>query len=121
MGAPGEVRFATATDGVEIAYLTAGDGPRDLVLIFGFTTHLDLMWEIPWFAEWLRRTSGHFRTIVFDKRGTGLSDRLGGTSSIEQRTLDVIAVMEAVGSERASFIGISEGGPMAIVCASLHP
>lgn len=121
MTAPGEVRFAQATDGVDIAYLTAGDGPRDLVLIFGFTTHLDLCWDIPWFGEWLRRSSQHFRTIVFDKRGSGLSDRPVGSSSIEQRTLDVIAVMDAVGSERASFVGISEGGPMAIVCASMHP
>ena len=121
MGAPGEVRFARAADGVDIAYLTAGDGPRDLVLIFGFTTHLDLCWDIPWFSEWVRRSSEHFRTIVFDKRGTGLSDRPVGSSSIEQRTQDVLAVMDAVGSERASFVGISEGGPMAIVCASMHP
>src|SRR5512134_1627586 len=106
MVAPGEVRFATAADGVEIAYLTAGDGPRDLVLIFGFTTHLDLCWDIPWFAEWLRRSSEHFRTIVFDKRGVGLSDRPEHVGSIEQRTLDVLAVMDAVGSERASFVGI---------------
>ena len=121
MGAPGEIRFARASDGVEIAYLTAGDGPRDLVLIFGFTTHLDLCWDIPWFAEWVRRSSEHFRTIVFDKRGTGLSDRPPGSSSIEQRTQDVLAVMDAVGSERASIVGISEGGPMAIVCASMYP
>jgi class 3 adenylate cyclase len=119
--APGDVRFATASDGVDIAYLTAGEGPRDLVLIFGFTTHLDLCWDIPWFSEWVRRSSEHFRTIVFDKRGTGLSDRLVGSGSIEQRTQDVLAVMDAVGSERASFVGISEGGPMAIVCASMHP
>ena len=121
MAAPGEVRFAQATDGVDIAYLVSGDGPRDLVLIFGFTTHLDLCWDIPWFSQWLRRSSEHFRTIVFDKRGSGLSDRPVSISSIEQRTQDVIAVMDAVGSERASFVGISEGGPMAIVCASMYP
>ena len=121
MAAPREVRFARANDGVEIAYLTAGEGPRDLVLIFGFTTHLDLCWEVPWFSEWVRRSSEHFRTIVFDKRGTGLSDRPVGSSSIEQRTQDVLAVMDAVGSEQASFVGISEGGPMAIVCASMYP
>ena len=121
MGAPGEVRFARASDGVDIAYLTAGEGPRDLVLIFGFTTHLDLCWDLPWFSEWVRRSSEHFRTIVFDKRGTGLSDRPVGSGSIEQRTQDVLAVMDAVGSRRASFVGISEGGPMAIVCASMYP
>ena len=121
MGAPGEIRFARASDGADIAYLTAGEGPRDLVLIFGFTTHLDLCWEIPWFAEWVRRSSEHFRTILFDKRGTGLSDRLVGSGSIEQRAQDVLAVMDAVGSERASIVGISEGGPMAIVCASMYP
>lgn len=98
-----------------------GDAPRDLVLIFGFTTHLDLCWDMPWFSQWLRRTSEHFRTIVFDKRGSGLSDRPLGIGSIEDRTRDVIAVMDAVGSERASFVGISEGGPMSIVCASMYP
>jgi class 3 adenylate cyclase len=121
VGAPGEIRFARASDGVDIAYLTTGEGPRDLVLIFGFTTHLDLCWDMPWFSEWVRRSSEHFRTIVFDKRGTGLSDRPVGSGSIEQRTQDVLAVMDAVGSERASLVGISEGGPMAIVCASMYP
>ena len=121
MPAPGEVRFAQATDGVDIAYLVAGDGPRDLVLIFGFTTNLDVCWDVPWFSQWLRRTSERFRTIVFDKRGSGLSDRPVGLSSIEQRTQDVIAVMDAAGSQRASLIGISEGGPMSVVCASMYP
>jgi class 3 adenylate cyclase/pimeloyl-ACP methyl ester carboxylesterase len=121
VAAPGEIRFARADDGIEIAYLTAGEGPRDLVLIFGFTTHLDLCWDMPWFSQWLRRTSQHFRTIVFDKRGSGLSDRSLGHGSIEDRTRDVLAVMDAVGSERASFVGISEGGPMSIVCAAMHP
>jgi class 3 adenylate cyclase len=118
--APGEIRFARADDGIDIAYLVAGDGPRDLVLIFGFTTHLDLCWDVPWFSQWLRRTSKEFRTIVFDKRGSGLSDRSLGIGSIEERTHDVVAVMDAVGSERASFVGISEGGPMSIVCASMY-
>lgn len=121
VGAPGEVRFVRAHDGVDTAYLVAGDGPRDLVLIFGFTTHLDLCWDIPWFSQWLRRSSEQFRTIVFDKRGSGLSDRPVALGSIEDRTRDVIAVMDAVGSERASFVGISEGGPMSIVCASMYP
>ena len=121
MSIPGEIGFARSDDGIEIAHLVAGDGPRDLVLIFGFTTHLDLIWDVPWFSEWLRRSSEHFRTIVFDKRGTGLSDRSLGLGSIEDRTRDVLAVMDAVGSERASFVGISEGGPMAVVCAAMFP
>jgi class 3 adenylate cyclase len=121
MPAPGEIGFARSDDGIEIAYLVAGEGPRDLVLIFGFTTHLDHLWDVPWFSEWLRRSSEHFRTIVFDKRGTGLSDRSLGLGSIEDRTRDVLAVMDAVGSERASIVGISEGGPMAVVCAALYP
>lgn len=86
VASPGEIGFARSDDGIEIAYLVAGDGPRDLVLIFGFTTHLDLCWDMPWFSEWLRRSSQHFRTIVFDKRGTGLSDRSLGIGSIEERT-----------------------------------
>ena len=121
VAAPGEIAFARSEDGIDIAYLVAGDGPRDLVLIFGFTTHLDFLGDVPWMSEWVRRSSEHFRTIVFDKRGSGLSDRSLGLGSIEDRTRDALAVMDAVGSERASFVGISEGGPMAVVCASMHP
>jgi class 3 adenylate cyclase len=121
VASPGEIRSAHSDDGIDIAYLVAGDGPRDLVLTFGFTTHMDLCWDIPWFSQWLRRSSEHFRTIVFDKRGTGLSDRSLGAGSIEERTHDLIAVMDAAGSERASLVGISEGGPMSIVCASMYP
>ena len=121
MAAPGEIAFARSDDGIDIAYLVAGEGTRDLVLIFGFTTNLDHCWDVPWFSQWLRRTSQHFRTIVFDKRGTGLSDRSLGMGSVEDRTRDVSAVMDAVGSERASLIGISEGGPMAVVFASMYP
>src|SRR5439155_7542682 len=78
-------------------------------------------WDMLWFSQSLRRTSEHFRTLVFDKRGSGLSDRSLGIGSIEERTHDVVAVMDAIGSERASFVGISEGGPMSIVFASMYP
>jgi len=121
MGAPWEVRYARTSDGIDIAYATYGDGPRDVVLLHGFTTHLDFIGDSPWHAFWTRRLGARFRLIQLDKRGTGLSDRTLGHGSIEDRSRDVLAVMDAVGSNRASIVGISEGGPMSITLAATYP
>src|ERR1043165_7968503 len=98
---------------VNIAYQVVGDGPRDLVLVPGWVTNIDVFWEEPAFARFLTRLASFSRLILFDKRGTGLSDRvpLNELPTLEQRMTDVQAVMDAVGSERAAFLGISEGGP----------
>jgi len=121
MTAPVPVSYARTDDGIDIAYTVTGNGPRDVVVIHGFTTHLDLVWDQPWHTTWDRRLGEHFRVLTFDKRGTGLSDRSLGSGSIEDRTRDVVAVMDAVGSERASLVGISEGAPLSLSMAAMHP
>jgi pimeloyl-ACP methyl ester carboxylesterase len=97
-----------------------GDGAFDLIVVMGFVTHLDLQWQLPWF-EVIRRLSGACRVLLFDKRGTGLSDRSLGYGSLEERTDDIRAVMDAAGSQRAVVFGISEAGPMALLFAATYP
>ena len=106
---------------LNIAYQVTGSGPRDLVLISGFVSHLDLDWAEPRHAFFLERLGSFSRLIRFDKRGTGLSDRPGGLPDLETRMDDVRAVMDAVGSKRAILFGYSEGGPMAILFAATYP
>jgi len=117
--APGEVKYARTTDGIDIAYTVFGAGP-DLLFAPGFVTHLDLMWDLPPFQAMLD-LGLVFRVIVFDKRGTGLSDRSLGFGSLEDRTEDISAVLDAVGSEHVIIYGISESGPMAIYFTASHP
>lgn len=120
MSAPAEVRYARASGDVDIAYTVFGEGPFDLVMAMGFVTHLDLEWQFPWF-QGLRALGGACRVLLFDKRGTGLSDRSLGYGSLEERTDDIRAVMDAAGSRRAVIYGISESGPMAVLFAATYP
>lgn len=113
-------RYAMSGD-LHIAYQTFGDGPFDLVYAPGFISHVEMNWELPYWANIFRRLAHFCRVIVFDKRGTGLSDRVGGWPTLDERMDDVRAVMDAAGSERAALIGISEGGPMCMVFAALYP
>jgi class 3 adenylate cyclase/alpha-beta hydrolase superfamily lysophospholipase len=106
---------------VHVAYQVMGEGDRDLVLVQGFVSHLDLQWENPGMAQFLQRLASFNRLIMFDKRGTGLSDRAVGIPTLEERMDDVRAVMDAAGSERAVLMGISEGGPMSILFAATYP
>ena len=107
-----ETRYARSGD-VNIAYQVVGDGPLDLVFVMGWVSHLEYFWKEPSFARFLRRLASFSRLILFDKRGTGLSDRVHARlPTLEQRMDDVRAVMEAVGSARAALLGVSEGGPM---------
>ena len=115
-----DIRYASSTGGIDVAYTVLGDGPVDLVFVSGFITHLDLSWELPHFS-WLQHLDGVARVITFDKRGTGLSDRSLGVGSIEERADDVLAVMDAAGSESAVLMGVSEGGPMSILLAASSP
>jgi DNA-binding winged helix-turn-helix (wHTH) protein/pimeloyl-ACP methyl ester carboxylesterase len=117
-GAP--IRY-TLVDDLHIAYQVTGGGGIDIVLIPGFISHLDLDWADPRHAHFLERLGTMGRLIRFDKRGTGMSDRPPGVPDLETRMHDVIAVMDAVGSERAVIIGYSEGGPMAIMMAATRP
>ncbi|MBC7909768.1 MAG: alpha/beta fold hydrolase, partial [Pyrinomonadaceae bacterium] len=117
-----ETRYALSGD-VNIAYQVIGDAPLDLVFVMGWVSHLEYFWEEPSFARFLARLASFSRLILFDKRGTGLSDRVPNTElpTLEQRMDDVRAVMEAVGSERAALIGVSEGGPMCSLFAATYP
>jgi pimeloyl-ACP methyl ester carboxylesterase len=113
-------RYARSGD-VSIAYQVVGEGPIDVVLVLGFATHLELQWEWPPIAGVLERISSFARLILFDKRGSGLSDPVRDAPTLEQRVDDVRAVMDAAGSEQAALFGISEGGPMSILFAATHP
>ncbi len=110
-------------DGLSIAYQVFGEGPRDLVYVPGWISNVELMWDEPVLASILRRLGTFARVITFDKRGTGMSDRLplDELPSLEQRMDDVRAVMDAVGSERATLFGHSEGGNMATLFAATYP
>ena len=119
MEAP-EVHYAKS-GAVNIAYSVIGPGAGDLVLVPGFISHLELDWEEPRYARFLRRLASFSRLIMFDKRGTGLSDRPGGLPDLETRMDDVRAVMDAAGSECAALFGYSEGGPMACLFAATYP
>ena len=117
-----ETRYARSGD-VNIAYQVLGDGPLDLVFVMGWISHLEYFWRDPSFARFLRRLASFSRLILFDKRGTGLSDRVpvDELPTLEQRMDDVRAVMEAVGSDRAALCGVSEGGPMSALFAATYP
>jgi class 3 adenylate cyclase len=115
-----ETRYARSGD-LHIAYQVVGEGPRDLVFVPGFVSHLDLDWENPARARSIERLASFARVIRFDKRGTGLSDRVGGIPGLEERMDDVRAVMDAVGCERAAMLGVSEGGPMSLLFAATYP
>ena len=115
-----ETRYAKSGD-TYIAYQVMGNGPFDLVLVPGFITHLDMQMEQPLYASFMARLASFCRLIRFDKRGTGLSDRLTAIPTLEERMDDVRAVMDAAGSTRAALLGFSEGGPMSIVFAATYP
>src|SRR5947209_2546016 len=108
---------------VSIAYQVIGDGPRDLVFVGGWVSHLEAAWDQPLVARYLRRLASFSRLILFDKRGTGLSDRVADRDlpTLEQRMDDVRAVMDAAASERAAIFGQSEGASMAILFAATYP
>ena len=119
MDAP-EVRYAKSGD-VNIAYGVVGDGPFDLVLVTGSVfSNFEVAWEGPP-ADFYRRLASFSRLILFDKRGTGLSDRVTGVPDLETRMDDVRAVMDAAGSDRAAVMGTSEGGPMTMLFAATYP
>jgi len=117
-----KTRYAKAGS-VNIAYQVVGDGPVDLVLSFGWVTHLDLAWSVGPLARFLDELASFSRLIVFDKRGTGLSDRVHPDTlpRLEQRMEDVVAVMDAAGSERAVLFGTLGGAAMCGLFAATHP
>ncbi len=117
---PPVTRYAKSGD-VHVAYQVFGKGIIDLVLVPGFVSHIENYWSQPDLARWLLRLGSFSRVIMFDKRGTGLSDRVSELPDMDHRMDDVRAVMDAVGTERATLLGISEGGSLAMLFAASHP
>src|SRR3954468_11075669 len=113
-------RYALSGD-VSIAYKTMGDGPIDLIIVPGMVSHVEFMHELPGYTASIRRLANFARVVTFDKRGQGLSDRITGAPSLEQRMDDVRAVMEAAGSRRAAVVGFSEGCAMSALFAATYP
>jgi class 3 adenylate cyclase len=114
-----ETRYAKSGD-VHIAYQVSGSGPLDVVFVSGFVSHLELAWDVPATANVFQRLGSFARLIRFDKRGTGMSDRVP-VATFEERMDDVRAVMDAAGSEKAALMGVSEGGPMSLLFAATYP
>src|SRR5918999_2132077 len=119
---PRETRYAKSGN-VNVAYQVVGEGPFDLVYVPGWISNIELMWEDPAQAHILERLSSFSRLILFDKRGTGLSDPvpLDRLPTLEERMDDVRAVLDAVGCERAALFGFSEGGLMSVLFAATYP
>jgi class 3 adenylate cyclase len=115
-----ETRYARSGD-VRIAFQVVGNGPFDLVFIPGFISNLEIAWESPARARFFSRLSSFSRLILFDKRGTGLSDRVSPVPTLEEGMDDVRAVMDAAGCERAALFGVSEGGAMSVLFAATYP
>ena len=115
-----ETRYVKSGD-VHIAYQVIGDGPLDIVFVPGFVSNVEATWESPARAKFFHRLASFSRLILFDKRGTGLSDRSSQIFTLEQRMSDVQAIMDEVGSRQAALIGVSEGGPMSILFAATYP
>jgi class 3 adenylate cyclase len=113
--------FARRRDGRRIAYQVVGEGDLDLVFLFGWPTHLGLMWESGPFAAFLRKLSSFSRLILFDRLGDGLSDRGPSGHTFDDEMDDVRLVMAAVGSRRAAFLGCHTGGRLALLLAATHP
>jgi pimeloyl-ACP methyl ester carboxylesterase/class 3 adenylate cyclase len=112
--------YATSGD-VSIAYQVVGNGPRDLIFVPGITSHVEFFHELPGYTEFIQGLAAFARVVVFDKRGNGLSDRVVGAPSVEERMDDIRAVMQAVGSQRAALFAVSEGGPISLVFAATYP
>jgi len=114
-----QTKYARSGD-VSIAYSVSGRGPVDLVVVIGFVSNVEHNLEEPRVARFVDRLGSFARVITFDKRGTGLSDRVP-IATLEQRMDDVRAVMDAAGVQRAVLLGISEGGPMCMLFAATYP
>jgi pimeloyl-ACP methyl ester carboxylesterase/DNA-binding CsgD family transcriptional regulator len=117
---PVETQYAKSGD-IHIAYQVIGNGSLDLVFVPGWISHVEYNWDDPQYARFLQRLASFSRLIIFDKRGTGLSDRATALPTLEERMDDVRAVMDAVGSEQAAIMGASEGGNMSALFAATYP
>ena len=115
-----ETRYARTSDGVYVAYQTWGQGP-DLLLVPGFISHLELLWESPLYARLNERLGSFARVITFDKRGTGMSDRPPELPDADRRMLDMVAVLDAAQAGPVSVFSISEGAALSVLLSATHP
>jgi class 3 adenylate cyclase len=115
-----ETKYARSGD-LHIAYQVVGDGPVDVLWVPTWVWQIEHVWEQPWMARFMRRLASFSRVITFDRRGSGMSDRIAGAPTLEEQMDDVVAVMDAVGSERAAVIAMLEAGSMAALFAATHP
>jgi pimeloyl-ACP methyl ester carboxylesterase len=115
-----ETRYALSGD-VNIAYQVMGEGPFDIILVPGVVSHVEFTHELAGYTAFLRRLSTIARVVAFDKRGQGLSDRMSGAPSLEQRMDDVRSLMDEIGSQRAILFGFSEGSAMSALFAATYP
>jgi class 3 adenylate cyclase len=115
-----ETRFVRAGT-TDIAYQVFGRGPIDLIIVNGWFTNIDVVWELPEYARFLDRFASYSRVVMFDKRGTGLSDRVNGMPTLEERADDVRAVADAIGCERAAIAGVGDGSAIAVSFAAMYP
>lgn len=118
---PPQTRYTRARDGHVLAWTTLGDGPRDLLYVPQSISAMEHLWEHPMVAEFFDRLSAFARLIIFDRRGSGMSERLGRPAPLEDQVDDIHAVLDAAGSERAAIMAIYEGGPMAMLFAATAP
>jgi pimeloyl-ACP methyl ester carboxylesterase len=119
---PGPIRYASS-DGLQIAYQVVGDGPVDMVYVPGLVNHIEAMWDVPELSRFTQRIASFARVILLDKRGTGLSDRLpeDRRATIEERIHDVLAVLDAAGSEKAVLFATADGTPVGMTAAATYP
>jgi pimeloyl-ACP methyl ester carboxylesterase len=115
-----DTRYAKSSD-VHIAYQVFGDGPVNLVIAPPFVSNIENYWDEPDFSRWLLRLASYARVVMFDKRGTGMSDRVAALPGLDERIDDLRAVMDAAGMEQAALLGISEGGPLSALFAATYP
>jgi class 3 adenylate cyclase/pimeloyl-ACP methyl ester carboxylesterase len=115
-----ETKYAMSGD-VSIAYQVVGNGPMDLIYVMGWVSNVEMFWDDPSMSHFLTHLASFSRLILFDKRGTGLSDKVSQLPTLEQRMDDVRAVMDTVGSQKAALFGVSEGGPMCALFAATYP
>jgi pimeloyl-ACP methyl ester carboxylesterase len=113
-------RYAKSGD-VHVAYQVFGEGPVDVIAVLPFVSNIETFWDEPELARWPRYLGGRVRLTMFDKRGTGMSDRVGALPGMDERMDDVRAVMDAAGIQRAALWGMSEGGPLAALFAATYP
>ena len=115
-----ETQYVMSGD-VSVAFQVFGKGQQDLLYVPGIISHLETNWDEPNSAKFLNALGQHFRVIIFDKRGQGMSDRIEGATTLEERIDDLKAVMQAAGSESATIFALSEGGPVSILFAATYP